>query len=492
MNFLTPTADDPPTGAASYPDEYRRFCEANDAETWTAAAELDAARAAIEDGDFDAFRREWTDAPEEQPTLFPTPPAFALLRQCGGREMHPRPLVRSCSGGSQHYHRVLASEAVRFEIVEYLRTPNTVTAIALDCDSGNAREIHERIRAGKFPPYNLLVESGTPGRFHLLYVLRVPVHYGESERVRLKPLETLRRIEEFLVQDANADPRFNGVTARNPDFRGARTILLSRRPYNLLGNDPAYALSPFFTGRKLPRRRPVLNSTGGRNADMLSALNAISGQPQNWHAPPEAIYDAAETMNRELAEQGRLPLSPNELAGIVRSVLRFRRRRGFGSAADLHRFNERQSRRGKRSAAKRADELSPDELTAYAAALGNRSAALRAERYGAAGALIYAALGRASAAARTDAYDYSGRGATGGRASAAARTDAYDYAGRGRASGTARRRRKSGRNERILAAFADGVTQAEIAAAETALGEPITQSGVSRIISRYFKGSATQ
>ena len=162
---------------------------------------------------------------------------------------------------------------------------------------------------------------------------RYPVLRGESARA--KPLRLLTRATEYMAQKVEADAGYGQVLSHNPMVPVAsqrlKTDWLRRRPYPL---QELAEIVPFGW------RRPAVPSTGiGRNCSLFEAGMTWAGSPANLGVP---VLTALVVINAEVARKhGKPPLDAGEVAGIARSVERYRsgwiKCGQFGEVGDLER-----------------------------------------------------------------------------------------------------------------------------------------------------------
>ena len=174
---------------------------------------------------------------------------------------------------------------------------------------------------------------------------------------RARPMHAFGRIAEYYAEAVGADRGYGGVLTHNPmaraQPRGLRTTWGRREPYRL-----AELAAPIPRGW----RRPGLPASAvGRNCAIFGALMRFAGYAENQLADLAA---AAGALNRQLED----PLDAAELAGIVRSIERYRagwiargayyteaEREGWGRTRGIRSGQVRRERTAERDAAILAD-----------------------------------------------------------------------------------------------------------------------------------------
>ena len=256
--------------------------------------------------------------------------ALAPERVCERlRDAHPRPFVGVVTRrGGFWSGRVGPERAWDFPYIQIERAGSNFPALVFDCD--RPRELGNVV---DFPAYSWLVRNDGNGHAHVVWCLACPVHcYPEA---RQAPLDYLRHVAEYMHDRLGADPGYAHVLTVNPIAppTGRTTLWGSPKPYEL---GELAKVIPF--GWKPPR----VSQTGvGRNCDLFRDLMVWAGQKRNASV---GVLSAAHVRNLAFAH----PLSDAEVAGIARSVERYRARwaaRGWHSRL----FLARQAARGRKS-----------------------------------------------------------------------------------------------------------------------------------------------
>ena len=238
--------------------------------------------------------------------------APAKVKAHGLVEAHTWPLVSRGKRGADHSgsFRAHVSGAWLFPEIE-LRAGNSWPSIVLDLDGANALyRIVDAVEHYEVLTPNWIVTRKASGGSHAVWNLARPVHRGAS--ARKGPLAVLARVSEFYADKLQADTGYSGVLAHNPMSAhgpGFVTNWLHRDPYTL----------PQL-GEVIPMgwRRPALVRTEiGRNCDLFRALMRWAGSPSNL---VNDCLAAAHVVNQSFD----IPLPDAEVAGIARSVKRYR------------------------------------------------------------------------------------------------------------------------------------------------------------------------
>ena len=252
------------------------------------------------------------------------------VRDHGLGDAHSRPLVSpgKRDGVFGLSFRVAPWAAWLFPSLE-LRAANSYTCLILDLDGGGSYERAERaVLRTKVGALNWAVENKRTGGVHGVWTLAKPVH--RADMALAAPLKKYGRISEYYAAALGADAGYTGVLTHNPmedaQLPGYETHWLRREPYTL---DELAGFVPFGW------RRPKVSRTAvGRNCDVFAHCMRWAGSPANLAAP---VLGEAHRLNDGFEH----PLDPPEVAGISRSVERYRRKwiqRGqFGPVGDRER-----------------------------------------------------------------------------------------------------------------------------------------------------------
>ena len=226
------------------------------------------------------------------------------VRGHGLRAAHVYPLVGRRTGPGKTFWsgRVPANRAWDFGYIVLDDAGATWATMTFDCDNRQA------MAAGldDLPPYSWFVRTRRGG--HVSWALAVPV--GKHQAARAAPEAYLSAVAEYYHHALGADPAFGGLS-RNPAHPKADTVWGRRKPYSL---DELSSVIPFNW------RKPRIAQTGiGRNRDLFMATcRGDRGVP---------ALTMAHALNRDVADAyGREPLPDSEVAGIARSVERYRRK----------------------------------------------------------------------------------------------------------------------------------------------------------------------
>ena len=265
------------------------------------------------------MQEKFTRSPRRKTSVrqrwLPIDAAPPKVRDHGLRDAHSRPLVSpgKRDGVFGLSFRVAPWAAWLFPSLE-LRAANSYTCLILDLDGRGSYERAERaVRLTKVGALNWAVENRRSGGVHGVWTLANPVH--RSEMALAAPLKKYGRISEYYAEVLGADAGYTGVLTHNPmedaQLAGFETHWLRREPYTL---DELAEFVPFGW-----RRPKVSRTAAGRNVDVFAHCMRWAGSPANLGC---RVMEEAHRVNDGFA----VSLDPPEIAGIARSVERYRRK----------------------------------------------------------------------------------------------------------------------------------------------------------------------
>ena len=234
----------------------------------------------------------------------------SIVREHGLRDAHLRPLVARRKGQS---FRVHARDAWGFPSLE-LRAGNSWPAVTLDCDLPTVVDALHALKSNlALPVPNVVVERVSNGHCHASWFLSRPVHRGESARAA--PMLKLGRVSEFYRQTLEADAGYAGVLTHNPLEETHRAGEFRTHWGHKCGRSLDELAEPIPRGWRLPARS---TTEAGRNCALFGGLMLWAGSPFNLEFEVLAV---ARATNDGLD----VPLGDSEVAGLAKSVERYRR-----------------------------------------------------------------------------------------------------------------------------------------------------------------------
>ena len=175
----------------------------------------------------------------------------------------------------------------------------------------------------------------------------------------MTPQAWLARIGEYLAAKLKADAAYSAALAHNPMSRASRgryrTDWLREAPY------PLEELAAYIP--KGWRRPPEPRTAYGRNDALFREGMKWSGKPRNW-----GKWATLETHLWAVNASFTEPLGARELAGIVKSIVRYQRR-NLESGQQQEMFSRiqaaRAGRAGQRVTKGATNRLDPGKRRAY-------------------------------------------------------------------------------------------------------------------------------
>ena len=254
-----------------------------------------------------------TERQDPEPWLLPLHHVPVMVRDHGIIEAHVRPYVgRRLDDDSIRSWRTSPERAWGYPLVEWTRTGNSYTAIALDIDTRMALELLAGASMGSnIPKPNVAIFRKWSGHAHAVYTLRRPVLRGRLARPW--PLAVLGRCSEWLRTALSADTGFAGVLVSNPIHDDYDVRWLRTRGYSL---DEIREFIPAGW------RRPKISKTDiGRNDQLYRDLVRYAGHAKHSDAD---VADHAQQLYQQIDVQVPHAFTEAEFGEVVASVLRRR------------------------------------------------------------------------------------------------------------------------------------------------------------------------
>ena len=164
-----------------------------------------------------------------------------------------------------------------------------------------------------------IVKNGLQPTYHAAYTLEIPVARHDAAQERI--IRFYRDIYDGLSVLFGADPRFDGVMAKNPLHppSGCAVDWIRREPYSLT------ELREWLPA-KIPK--PVHSTGVGRNEDLFRHCVQLAHQPK-WariiNAEGHAGQWLAHVRRINIAEYAENPLPDSECRSIAKSCAKYSR-----------------------------------------------------------------------------------------------------------------------------------------------------------------------
>ena len=279
-----------------------------------------------------ARRRKNAESDAQQLAL----PLFEPLVDHGLQQIHPRPWV----SGEDKYRRGRRPAPEAWDHWPYVEThpPHLYVGLFFDIDEPTRWEFDVD---GPTPNWQIR-KDGTRPTYHVAYTLEIPVARHDTAQYRI--IQYYRDVYDGLSVMFGADPRFDGVMAKNPLHppSGCTVHWIRREPYSLT------ELREWLPA-KLPK--PVRTTGVGRNCDLFSHCVKLAHQPK-WAHIIAAEGHAGQWLDHvrrlNFAEYAEDPLPDSECKSIAKSCAKYSLRNYRDE-----KFSEIQSKRGSRRAQQR-------------------------------------------------------------------------------------------------------------------------------------------
>lgn len=278
------------------------------------------------------------------------------LRNHGYSDAHTLPLVSPDIGKVTRAWRERPPQAWGRPRIE-LRAGNCWQCFTVDCDGAESvKRLGEFILDEGLPTPNVIVQRRASGNVHATYMIAPSVHRpcAAQPDVRMKPLQLLHRVSEYLTAALGGDRGYNGVLTHNPEYPGPEfhTDYLRTEPWSLAELNKAIP-----RGWRIPARPltaigrnvtlflwAVKEAHRPRSAEIIRAHGA--DDCPEWERIVRAKHDAW------FGTGALFGLPDLEIRSVARSAARYSLRQ-----YSPRQFASRQAKRGKVSGAKRREAM---------------------------------------------------------------------------------------------------------------------------------------
>ena len=252
-------------------------------------------------------RRRKNAVPDAQLNL----PLFEPLVDHGLQQIHVRPWV----GDEEKIRRGRRPAPEAWDQWPYVEShpPHTYAGLFFDIDKPDRWEYEVD---GPCPNWQIRKE-GLQTTYHVAYTLEIPVARHNAAQHRI--IQYYRDIYDGLSLLFGADPRFDGIMAKNPlqPPPGCTVDWIRREPYRL--NELREWLPA-----KIPK--PILTTGVGRNCDLFAHCVKLAHQPKWANIIADEGHDGLwlEYVRRlNYAEYADDPLPDTECQSIAKSCAKY-------------------------------------------------------------------------------------------------------------------------------------------------------------------------
>jgi len=187
------------------------------------------------------------------------------------------------------------------------------------------------------PPPQIIIKNPTNGHAHYLYRLTTPVGLGGNSSV--KAMRYLAGVQKSLGEALGADSGYSGNLIKNPCHSDHETYITGVQPSYTLEELANYLdLEPLYQKHS---KEPANDAGYGRNCALFEELRHFGYEctTKDFNALIRHLKPISERINNRFD----IPLLPNEVRHIIRSIARYCSRMDF---TESHiRFSERQRAR---------------------------------------------------------------------------------------------------------------------------------------------------
>ena len=223
-----------------------------------------------------------------------------------------------CTNDKGFSHIRTKSNAIKHAYIQPNR-PNVCRWLVFDIDDPQALfAFHDK----GLPPPQIIIQNPNNGHAHYAYKLTTPV--GEGGKSSTKALKYLSSVQNALRLALGADRSYGGNLIKNP-CHNAHTVYLT-------GAKPSYELADLAEYLDLGQATESIHAANdhgyGRNYSVFEHVRHQAypmAQDHSYRELESILTPIAEAYNQRFD----VPLYPNELKHIVRSIARYCTRKDF-------------------------------------------------------------------------------------------------------------------------------------------------------------------
>jgi hypothetical protein len=235
----------------------------------------------------------------------------------------PKPYCTNCFSDGLIIRR--KKDAIDYKYIQ-INSPFQLNYLILDLDYDAALSEILYSKIG-IPLPNIVIENTENGRAHILFELAVPVHTGNTSR--LKPISFAKDILKKLKLIYSADFNYVGLIAKNPHSSEWRTTQLRKTPYLLNElNDLVDKMDIEYPDVKFKYNNGIVNDHKeniGRNCYIFEiARNWAYSEIRKYRNTADSLWrDTVLNYCDELNNKLSNPLSRSEIRCIAKSISLF-------------------------------------------------------------------------------------------------------------------------------------------------------------------------
>ena len=236
-----------------------------------------------------------------------------------------------CTNSKGFSHIRTKSHAIKHAYIQP-NHPEIIKWLVFDIDDPQALFAYHD---NNLPRPQIIIKNPENGHAHYAYRLTKPV--DKWRKASTKPVEYLASVQKALRLALGADKGYSGNLIKNPCHNLHEVYITGAKPSYTLAELTEYLeLEPY------QQQEPANDEGYGRNVNVFNHVRHQAypmAQDHNYKELERILTDIAEAYNQRFD----IPLFPNELKHIVRSIARYCTRKDF--TASHKAFSERQRAR---------------------------------------------------------------------------------------------------------------------------------------------------
>lgn len=190
------------------------------------------------------------------------------------------------------------------------------------------------------PPPQIIIKNPTNGHAHYLYRLTTPIGTGGNSS--MKAVRYLASVQKALASALGADSGYSGNLIKNPCHSDHETYLTGAQPsYTLAELANHLDLEPLYAQAT---QEPANDIGYGRNVGVFDHVRH-KAYPIAQDLSYRELERILTAIAKEFNQRFDIPLPPNELKHIIKSITKFCKSPRFGAYSE--KFKEKQREDGR-------------------------------------------------------------------------------------------------------------------------------------------------
>ena len=238
-----------------------------------------------------------------------------------------------CTNSKGFSHIRTKSHAIKHAYIQP-NHPEIIKWLVFDIDDPQALfAFHDN----DLPPPQVIVKNPENGHAHYAYRLTKPV--DKWRKASTKPVEYLASVQKALRLALGADKGYSGNLVKNPCHTSHEVYITGAKPSYTLAE-----LSEYLDLKPYQQQEPANDEGYGRNVNVFNHVRH-QAYPIAQDLTQRELERVLTAMAEEFNQRFDIPLLPNELKHIIKSIAKFCKSSRFGAYSA--KFKEKQREDGR-------------------------------------------------------------------------------------------------------------------------------------------------